>query len=243
MCSSHRETSLNVDTLKDMTVKVGEPIELYVEMSGSPAPTVEWSKGSAKVSESDRVQVITTPRDATLLINHAQMGDTSSYKINVNNKHGSQTASVNVKVIGEYNLLFICEEGFITMWRCHGILRIDTCWLYLSRRKKKNQVRLIHGMRFLLILFKLVKIWGIGSCNGTRFRIRWKINILFNSALPHGIEHAKSHTIAWSTIRYLYIFGISSTYLPKQYRFLAPWYEVRIKSWFPCFVGKQIMKR
>ena len=109
--------SLNVDTLKDMTVKVGEPIELYVEMSGSPAPTVEWSKGSAKVSESDRVQVITTPRDATLLINHAQMGDTSSYKINVNNKHGSQTASVNVKVIGEYNLLLICEEGFITMWR------------------------------------------------------------------------------------------------------------------------------
>ena len=99
--------------------------------------------------------------------------------------------------------------------QCGGVmvyLRIDTCWLYLSRRKKKNQVRLIHGMRFLLILFKLVKIWGIGSCNGTRFRIRWKINILFNSALPHGIEHAKSHTIAWSTIRiFLAFVHISET--------------------------------
>ena len=70
-------------------------------------------------------------------------------------------------------------------------------WLYLARRKKKNKIRLIQGMRFLSALFNLVNNWGvvqqianaIDSCNGTRFRIWRKVNILFKSSSPRWIEH------------------------------------------------------
>ena len=47
------------------------------------------------------------------------------------------------------------------------------------------------------------------SCDGMRFRIRWKIDAVFNEAKPSWIEcrsftNAKSCTIAWiNTIRYL----------------------------------------
>ena len=50
---------------------------------------------------------------------------------------------------------------------------------------------------------------GVDSCNGTRFHIRWKINILFNHAKPSCICTSifdlmrTSHTIWRSSIRYL----------------------------------------
>ena len=44
----------------------------------------------------------------------------------------------------------------------------------------------------------------IDSCNGTRFRIQWKINNLFNEANTNLSPYAKSRTIARSTIPHLY---------------------------------------
>ena len=39
-------------------------------------------------------------------------------------------------------------------------LRVDAPMLYLARRKKKNEIRLIQDMTFLSILFNLVNIQG-----------------------------------------------------------------------------------
>ncbi|XP_030829655.1 twitchin isoform X2 [Strongylocentrotus purpuratus] len=90
---------LKVDTLKDVTANAGEQVELYLEISGSPAPTVEWTKGTTKVSESDRIQIVSTPNDATLMIMKCARGDTSEYTVSISNKHGSEKASVKVKII------------------------------------------------------------------------------------------------------------------------------------------------
>ncbi|XP_071479592.1 twitchin-like [Diadema antillarum] len=91
--------SLKVDTLKDTTVKAGETIELFLEISGSPAVEVVWTKGSTKLTESDRVEIMTTPNDATLLISKGQRSDTSEYSVDISNKHGKANAKVKVKVI------------------------------------------------------------------------------------------------------------------------------------------------
>ncbi|XP_041468950.1 twitchin-like isoform X3 [Lytechinus variegatus] len=91
--------SLKTDTLKDVTANAGEQVELYLEISGSPAPTVEWSKGTTKLSEGDRIQIISTPNDATLVIMKCARSDSSEYTVNISNKHGSQKASAKVKII------------------------------------------------------------------------------------------------------------------------------------------------
>ena len=95
---------MKVATLKDVTANAGEQVELYLEISGSPAPAVEWTKGTTKVSESDRIQIVSTPNDATLVIMKCARGDTSEYTVSISNKHGSEKASVKVKIIGEYRL-------------------------------------------------------------------------------------------------------------------------------------------
>ena len=77
----------------------------------------------------------------------------------------------------------------LNLWMKYA-LRIDVRWLYLTKRGKKNELLLIQGMRFLSILFNSTQMAiGIDSCNGTRFCIRWKIEILINLASSHGIEH------------------------------------------------------
>ena len=69
------------------------------------------------------------------------------------------------------------------------------CWLHagnlnvFSQEEKKNEVSLVVGTGFLSILFNLVSIQGVNCttqmsngidlCNGTRFRILWKIKIIF----------------------------------------------------------------
>ena len=69
-------------------------------------------------------------------------------------------------------------------------------WLYLARRKKKNEIWLIQCTRFSSILFKLVNIrhkWWMVLIRAmvTRFRIRWK--------MPHWIEH---QSFTWCKILY-----------------------------------------
>lgn len=106
MCSlipSTEKPGMKVATLKDVTANAGEQVELYLEISGSPAPTVEWTKGTTKVTESERIQIVSTPNDATLVIMKCARGDTSEYTVSISNKHGSEKASVKVKIIGGYS--------------------------------------------------------------------------------------------------------------------------------------------
>ena len=100
----------------------------------------------------------------------------------------------------------------IVLWMKY-VLRVGRALAIFSQEEEREwNLTRPTGMRFLSILFNLVKhsrccttqmANGIDSCNGTRFRIRWKI-ILFNSASPRWIEH-QSRTIAQSAIHHLYI--------------------------------------
>ena len=70
-------------------------------------------------------------------------------------------------------------------------------WLYLAKRGK---IWNFTHPRYEILINHLQFRWysrccttqmanGFDLCNGTIFRIRWKIDVLFNSASPRWIEH------------------------------------------------------
>lgn len=94
--------------MEDIIVKAGEPVEVNLDISGSPAPKVEWSKPGVNLVPDDRTQMVTMPENATLLITHTDRNDTNEYTVNVSNKHGTETANFKITVIGTYTaFLFI----------------------------------------------------------------------------------------------------------------------------------------
>ena len=86
---------------QDVTVSVGDPVNFAFEVGGFPAPTVVWKKAGQPFEASDRVQMVSLPNAATMLISRCQPDDSAEYSITVSNKHGEETATVRVKVIGE----------------------------------------------------------------------------------------------------------------------------------------------
>ncbi|XP_033640975.1 twitchin-like isoform X1 [Asterias rubens] len=85
--------------MEDIVVKAGEPVEVNLDISGSPAPKVEWSKPGVSLVPDDRTQMVTMPENATLLITHTDRDDTNEYTVNVSNKHGTETANFKITVI------------------------------------------------------------------------------------------------------------------------------------------------
>ncbi|XP_038051694.1 twitchin-like [Patiria miniata] len=85
--------------MEDLIVKAGEPVEVTLDISGSPAPQVEWSKPGTTLAPDDRTQMVTMPMSATLLITHTDRNDTNEYTVTVNNKHGTESANFKITVI------------------------------------------------------------------------------------------------------------------------------------------------
>ena len=88
--------------MEDLIVKAGEPVEVSLDISGSPAPTVEWSKPGLTLTADERTQMVTMPRSATLLITHTNRDDSNDYTVNISNKHGTESGKFKITVIGTY---------------------------------------------------------------------------------------------------------------------------------------------
>ena len=93
--------------MEDLIVKAGEPVEVTLDISGSPAPQVEWSKPGVTLAPDDRTQMVTMPMSATLLITHTDRNDTNEYTVSVNNKHGTESAKFKITVIGRCKRLYL----------------------------------------------------------------------------------------------------------------------------------------
>lgn len=105
--SSEKPSLVIPENLEDVTVSVGDPADFLFEIGGFPAPTVSWSKAGQPFEPSDRVQMVSLPNAATMLISRCQPDDSSEYTITVANKHGEESATVRVKVIGEFTNHFL----------------------------------------------------------------------------------------------------------------------------------------
>lgn len=67
-----------------------------------PVPTISWHKDGKDIKIADRVSSKSDYISATLEVSNAVRADAGVYTITLENKIGSTTGSINVKVIGNY---------------------------------------------------------------------------------------------------------------------------------------------
>ncbi|XP_072021853.1 twitchin-like isoform X7 [Amphiura filiformis] len=87
------------EEMKNIVVKRGEPAEISLPLSGSPPPEVKWTKDGIPVVPDERIQELTMPDSATLLVTNTGLADGGEYEVEVTNKHGTVKEKVNVVII------------------------------------------------------------------------------------------------------------------------------------------------
>ena len=103
------------------------------------------------------------------------------------------------------------------------MLRVDARWLYLARRKKRKEFRLIQGTRFLSILFNFVNIWGVVQHIYRTVSIRAMVQI------SHSVKAWHSIQLLFASLNRASIFHLMrnltpSHKLPFALCILLPWY-------------------
>ena len=98
----------------DIVVIEGEKLSIPVPFRAVPVPTVSWHKDGKEVKASDRLTMKSDHVSAHLEVPKSVHADAGVYTITLENKLGSATASINVKVIGKPSL--IKHQTFYTCW-------------------------------------------------------------------------------------------------------------------------------
>ncbi|XP_052800015.1 twitchin-like isoform X4 [Mya arenaria] len=104
---------MDKNDLKPVRIKVGQSFSLPVNFIGEPAPDVVWSvklvdengeileDGSTEtLSNGDNTAISVAPKDSTITRKECPRQNTGIYKITVENKHGQDSAEVEVVVLG-----------------------------------------------------------------------------------------------------------------------------------------------
>ena len=104
----------------DIVVIEGEKLSIPVPFRAVPVPTVSWHKDGKEVKASDRLTMKNDHISAHLEVPKSVRADAGIYTITLENKLGSATASINVKVIGNHSLMkfqecFTCWENWLTL--------------------------------------------------------------------------------------------------------------------------------
>ena len=84
--------------LEDIKAVEGSDVDLEVEVSGRPKPTLKWLKDGSEVAPDDHIQMDTEGRIHTLLITQSRLADTAKYTCVATNSGGSDTCSANLEV-------------------------------------------------------------------------------------------------------------------------------------------------
>ncbi|GIY28569.1 hypothetical protein CDAR_558771, partial [Caerostris darwini] len=87
--------------LKDVEILEEEDIELTVNISGTPKPTVKWSKdGSDLTIDGEHVELRKEEADdsLTLIVHKSHPEDSGTYKCTITNSEGTETTKSEVKV-------------------------------------------------------------------------------------------------------------------------------------------------
>ncbi|KAL8579176.1 hypothetical protein ACOMHN_010760 [Nucella lapillus] len=96
---------------QNIKIKVGQKFSLPVKYIGEPNPTVTWTsknldidtgkKGEeAELKPSSTIEIEDRPKLSTVSCRKGERRDTGEYIITIQNKHGSDTATINVVVLG-----------------------------------------------------------------------------------------------------------------------------------------------
>lgn len=110
--------------IRDITVKEGENIYLDINVSGEPAPDVEWRLNDKHCPNTDNRRVENKPYNTKLNITNAKRKDTGVYKITAHNKHGQDIAELEITVVskpgqpeGPLEVNDITKDGCALKWK------------------------------------------------------------------------------------------------------------------------------
>ena len=111
--------------IQNLTLKVGEKLNLSVPVAGLPKPTVDWKFNEKEIigktfndhlkiktklysfltlqifSEDNRVKITDLSSSTTLNIKEVARKDTGAYKLTLTNSVATKSYNINVKVLGK----------------------------------------------------------------------------------------------------------------------------------------------
>ncbi|XP_015665629.1 myosin-binding protein C, fast-type [Protobothrops mucrosquamatus] len=131
-----------------IVVVAGNKLRLDVNITGEPAPTATWMKGTEVFSETEgRVRIEERKELSSFVVESAERSDEDLYTIKVTNPVGEDVAFLNIKVVDvpdppeAVRVTSVGEDWAILVWeppKYDGGMPITG---YLMERKKKGSMR------------------------------------------------------------------------------------------------------
>ncbi|KAL3252349.1 hypothetical protein MRX96_017668 [Rhipicephalus microplus] len=87
--------------LKDTTIKSGQSLKLDVDVKGEPCPTIEWSFNGQPLKASDKIKLDIEDYHTLFILTGAKRAHTGTYTITAKNMHGTDEASIQLKVLSK----------------------------------------------------------------------------------------------------------------------------------------------
>ncbi len=91
------EIELDADLRKVVSVRAGGSLRLFITIRGRPEPSVKWEKEDGTLTE--RAQIESTSSYTLLVIDNVNRFDSGKYNLTLENKSGTKSAFVNVRVL------------------------------------------------------------------------------------------------------------------------------------------------
>ncbi|XP_041118018.1 myosin light chain kinase, smooth muscle-like isoform X1 [Polyodon spathula] len=83
----------------DMKVRAGEPVELFCKFGGTQPITCTWLKFKKQIEEKGPVKIENTETTSKLTISPAKPEHCGFYILQLENKHGSRQAQINITIV------------------------------------------------------------------------------------------------------------------------------------------------
>uniref|UniRef100_A0AAR2J5E0 Titin n=1 Tax=Pygocentrus nattereri TaxID=42514 RepID=A0AAR2J5E0_PYGNA len=93
----HGSIELDADLRKVVSVRAGGSLRLFITIRGRPEPSVKWEKEESALTE--RAVIESTGSYTMLVIDNVNRFDSGKYILSLENKSGTKSAFVNVRVL------------------------------------------------------------------------------------------------------------------------------------------------
>ncbi|XP_053200690.1 twitchin-like isoform X3 [Panonychus citri] len=124
----HRNLKPKIDrtNLKNITIKAGRSVKFLVDITGEPPPTVVWTYGEAKkkLTDDDHIKIVNKDYQTDFNLHKAKRSHTGLYTITASNASGSDTVTVEIKVLskpgkpeGPLEVTDVHKEGCKLAWK------------------------------------------------------------------------------------------------------------------------------
>lgn len=89
------------NALKDVVLRVGQPVKFDVGVQGEPTPTIVWTFKDKELKTENNVTIDTIPNSTTIMLAKTKRAQSGTYKITATNIHGKDEATVEIKIVGK----------------------------------------------------------------------------------------------------------------------------------------------